>query len=129
MSWERKTFRDYELPEGRTAESFLFMVEDLWAGRAVDAGYTDDWAEVARLIPATLDQAYDVRVTARSDVWESRGQALAPEVRQEPDGRREDQAEALRKAADAFEAMPPKLRGSYVAALRLYAAEPWRLGL
>jgi hypothetical protein len=34
---------------------------------------------------------------------------------------------ALRAAADAFEAQPPKLRAQYVAALRLYADEPWRL--
>lgn len=35
--------------------------------------------------------------------------------------------EALRAAADAFEAMPPMLRSQYVATLRLYAEQPWRL--
>jgi hypothetical protein len=33
----------------------------------------------------------------------------------------------LRAAADALEKQPPKLRAQYVAALRLYADEPWRL--
>ena len=36
-------------------------------------------------------------------------------------------ARALRRAADALEAQPPKLRAQYVGALRLYADEPWRL--
>lgn len=36
-------------------------------------------------------------------------------------------AALLRLAADALEAQPPKLRAQYVAALRLYADEPWRL--
>jgi hypothetical protein len=49
---------------------------------------------------------------------------LAPIV----DQIREDAAsEALRKAADALEAQPPKLRHQYAATLRLYADEPWRL--
>jgi hypothetical protein len=34
----------------------------------------------------------------------------------------------LRAAADALEACPPMLRHQYVAALRLYADEPWRIG-
>jgi hypothetical protein len=38
-------------------------------------------------------------------------------------------AQALREAADALELQPPKLRQQYVAALRLYAEEPWRLGV
>ena len=36
-------------------------------------------------------------------------------------------AQALRAAADALDAQPPKLRAQYVEALRLYADEPWRL--
>lgn len=36
-------------------------------------------------------------------------------------------AYSLRLAAEAFEGQPPKLRSQYVAALRLYAEEPWRL--
>lgn len=36
-------------------------------------------------------------------------------------------AQTLRAAADALEKHPPMLRVQYVAALRLYAAEPWRL--
>ena len=39
----------------------------------------------------------------------------------------EKEAFLLRLAADALEAQPPKLREQYVAALRLYADEPWRL--
>lgn len=34
---------------------------------------------------------------------------------------------ALLSAADALEMQPPMLRAQYVATLRLYAAEPWRL--
>ena len=34
---------------------------------------------------------------------------------------------ALKDAAEALEAQPPKLRAQYVEVLRLYAAEPWRL--
>lgn len=37
--------------------------------------------------------------------------------------------DALRRAADALEAQPPKLKAQYVATLRLYADEPERLGL
>ena len=37
-------------------------------------------------------------------------------------------ASALNSAAHAMELMPPLLRAQYVEALRLYAAEPWRLG-
>jgi hypothetical protein len=40
---------------------------------------------------------------------------------QDPAGR------ALMAAAQALELHPPMLRDQYVAALRLYAAEPWRL--
>jgi hypothetical protein len=36
-------------------------------------------------------------------------------------------AKALRDAAEALDLQPPKLRAQYVAALRLYADEPWRL--
>ena len=36
-------------------------------------------------------------------------------------------AGVLSEAADALEMQPPKLRAQYVATLRLYAAEPWRL--
>ena len=36
-------------------------------------------------------------------------------------------AQALREAADALELQPPQLRAQYVATLRLYADEPWRL--
>jgi hypothetical protein len=38
-----------------------------------------------------------------------------------------DAEEALLAAAEALENQPPKLREQYVATLRLYAAEPWRL--
>jgi len=38
------------------------------------------------------------------------------------------QAEALRLAAHSMELLPPLLRAQYVATLRLYADEPWRLG-
>jgi hypothetical protein len=36
-------------------------------------------------------------------------------------------AQALQEAATALELQPSKLRHQYVAALRLYAEEPWRL--
>lgn len=36
-------------------------------------------------------------------------------------------ADALRNAAGALEIQPSKLRAQYVATLRLYANEPWRL--
>jgi hypothetical protein len=36
-------------------------------------------------------------------------------------------AQTLRDAADALDLQPPKLRAQYVATLRLYADEPWRL--
>ena len=35
--------------------------------------------------------------------------------------------DALREAADALEAQPAKLRAGYVATLRMYADEPWRM--
>lgn len=35
--------------------------------------------------------------------------------------------EALRKAADELEKLSPMLKHQYVALLRLYADEPWRL--
>lgn len=38
-------------------------------------------------------------------------------------------AEALREAADALELQPPMLKAQYVATLRLYADELWRLEL
>lgn len=39
----------------------------------------------------------------------------------------EEVVAALLRAADALERMPPQLRHQYVATLRLYADEPWRL--
>jgi hypothetical protein len=36
-------------------------------------------------------------------------------------------AQTLRDAAEALDLQPPKLRAQYVATLRLYADEPWRL--
>lgn len=36
-------------------------------------------------------------------------------------------AQALLNAAETLEMAPPMLRAQYVTALRLYAAEPWRL--
>jgi hypothetical protein len=36
-------------------------------------------------------------------------------------------AQTLRDAANALDLQPPKLRAQYVAVLRLYADEPWRL--
>lgn len=35
--------------------------------------------------------------------------------------------QALRDAANSLELIPPMLRAQYVATLRLYADEPWRL--
>lgn len=36
--------------------------------------------------------------------------------------------EVLRLAAHSLELLPPQLQEQYVATLRLYADEPWRLG-
>lgn len=40
----------------------------------------------------------------------------------------DDGARMLRAAADALALLPPMLKEQYVATLRLYADEPWRMG-
>lgn len=40
----------------------------------------------------------------------------------------EEQQQVLRDAAHALSLLPPMLREQYVATLRLYADEPWRMG-
>jgi len=40
----------------------------------------------------------------------------------------EEARQALRDAANALATLPPMLREQYVATLRLYADEPWRMG-
>jgi hypothetical protein len=59
-------FRSYDLPSGRTWESFRFLVEDIWVASAVDECVTDDEAEVARLVAAGIAEDYDMRVTDRT---------------------------------------------------------------
>jgi hypothetical protein len=60
-----KCFREYDLPEGRTWESYRYLVEDIWVESAVDECVTDDPAERDRLVAAGLAEDYDMRVTDR----------------------------------------------------------------
>jgi hypothetical protein len=60
-----KCFRSYDLPPGRTWESYRFLVEDIWVEAAVDECVTDDEAERDRLVAAGLEEGYDMRVTDR----------------------------------------------------------------
>jgi len=63
MTWVAKCWRDYELPTGRTPESFEYKVEEIWDGHPTDTLYTDDKDEAERLVNAMLSQAYDAHVT------------------------------------------------------------------
>lgn len=60
-------WRSYELPAGRTWESFRYLVEDMHNDTAVDELVTDSDAERDRLVRAGLEQGYGVRVTDRTD--------------------------------------------------------------
>ena len=40
----------------------------------------------------------------------------------------EEERQMLRDAANALSLLPPMLKDQYVALLRLYAEEPWRMG-
>lgn len=59
-------FYEYEIPSDRTPESFSFKVEEVWAGRAVEEYWTDERAEVDRIIGLRDETQYDVRVIPRS---------------------------------------------------------------
>lgn len=63
---DAKCFRSYDLPPGRTWESFRYLVEDIWADVSVDEIVTDDEAERDRLVAAGLEELYDMRVTDRT---------------------------------------------------------------
>lgn len=69
-----KTFRHYELPADRSADSFTFKVEELDYTNVTDALFTDDAAEVQRVVGAMLQQGYDARVTCDGHAAEYRHQ-------------------------------------------------------
>lgn len=70
-----KTFAGYELRAlGRTPDSFAYRIEEVWAGVIVDTAYTDERSEVERIVPLSLGQGYDVRVTSNGVTIE----AIAP---------------------------------------------------
>jgi hypothetical protein len=76
---------------------------------------------------ATLRDAADV---LRRHQW--RNEAEIQEIEEMADlieGPPDEEVHPLEAAARALEAQPPMLRDQYVATLRLYAAEPWRLEL
>lgn len=63
MTWVAKTFRGYELPDGRTPESFAYKIEELDYTNVTDTLYTDDESEVDRIIPRLIAQGYNACVT------------------------------------------------------------------
>ncbi len=63
--WTQKTFSDYDMPAGRTPESFAFKIESIWSGVVVDTYFTDDPLEAERMVEAEKAQAYKVRVACQ----------------------------------------------------------------
>lgn len=63
-------YRWYEIPEGRTRESFAFFVEEIWSGRAIDEYFTDERADVEQVIDERESTLYDVRVTSANGAIE-----------------------------------------------------------
>lgn len=55
------TYRDYELPQGRSMESFTFQIGALHDGLSVDEIVTDERDEAFRILGATLEQGYAAR--------------------------------------------------------------------
>jgi hypothetical protein len=62
-AWVQKVFSDYDMPAGRTPESFAYMIESIWSGRVVDTYWTDEKLGAERMVRGELDQMYDVRLT------------------------------------------------------------------
>lgn len=58
-----KTFRHYDIPAGRTLESFAYKIEELDYTNVTDALYTDEKSEVERIVPRLLEQGYNACVT------------------------------------------------------------------
>lgn len=56
-------WRGYELPDGRTPESFAYRVDEVWDGGVTDTLYTDDETEADRLVAAMLSNEYAAHVT------------------------------------------------------------------
>ena len=64
-----RVMRDYDARRhSRDLDSFTYHYEERWSGETVDDLYTDHREEVDRMIPRSLDQAYDVRVTGPNGV-------------------------------------------------------------
>lgn len=63
MTYIERCWRDYELPAGRTAESFAYKVEELDYDNVTDTLYTDDSSEAERIRSAMVSQGYSARVT------------------------------------------------------------------
>lgn len=63
-------FRWYDLPIGRTWESFRYLIEEydgeVGAKAPTDSLVTDQQAEVARIAAAMADQGYCVRITEQA---------------------------------------------------------------
>lgn len=47
---------------GRTPESFVYVVVELWAGTETDRIYTDDKADALVIAGKMLEEAYDVLI-------------------------------------------------------------------
>lgn len=58
-----KTFRDYEFPPGRDANSFQFRIDEIYNGVETDSLFTDDPMEVERIVSLMRRQGYGVRVS------------------------------------------------------------------
>lgn len=63
--WTPTCWRQYDLPAGRTWESFRYLVEHIWAESPVDEFVTDCAKERDRLVAAAPPEAYDARATDR----------------------------------------------------------------
>lgn len=62
--WIQKVFDEYDMPAGRTPDSFAHKIECIWSGVVVDTYFTDDATEAERVTRASLNEQYDVRVTS-----------------------------------------------------------------
>lgn len=60
--WVQRTFSDYDMPAGRTPESFPYRVESSSGGLVVDVYYMDTPEEAARMVEAETAQGYEVRL-------------------------------------------------------------------
>ena len=58
-----QTFREYEIPAGKTPGDYRYRIDEIWDGGSTDILYTDSRAEVDRIVPMMLYQAYKAQVT------------------------------------------------------------------